>query len=434
MQDNQPDSLWARLSPAGAGHPALEGDIEADVAIVGGGFLGLSSALHLAESGVRVALLEAAICGYGASGRNTGFVVPDLKATIGPHEVARHIGEVHAQRLLSLVSGSGQAVFDLIRRLDIACSPEQVGWTQPAATPEMGDVLEARARTWRQAGSDVRYMDRQEVEAATGIPGYFGAMHVASGGQINPFAYARGLARACLERGVALYETSPALSIASQGDTHLIRTPRGSVRAKKVLLATNAMTRGLNRPMADSVIATRIFQIATQVLPAEARTKILPSRAPISDTRHHTFALRWSPDGRLVTGGLVFPGPGRIERAKGFFTRRLEKLAPSGHAYRAELAWSGVIAVTLEWLPRMSRLGEGIYGAIGCNGRGIAMTTALGEQIAAFLSGAIGEDAFVVPIGAPKPAPGRRMAELGPHLFLPLSTWRDWRDARRNRS
>lgn len=403
-----------------------------EVAIIGGGYLGLSTALHLAEAGIRVALLEAQTCGYGASGRNTGFVVPDLKATIGPHEVERHLGAGHARRLLEMVAGSGNAVFDIIERHQIACAPERVGWTQPASTPEAAALLRARAETWRRAGSDIRYMDRDEVTAATGIKGYFGAMHVASGGQINPYAYVRGLARACAREGVSIFEHSPALKIKSMAGGHRISTAKGTVTAKKVLLATNAMDKSLNQAMSTSIIATRIFQIATQPLPEAVRAQILPTRTPLSDTRQHTFALRWSPDHRLVTGGLVFPGPGRVERAKRFFARRLEKLAPSGHDYRAEIAWNGVIAVTLEWLPRMSVLGDGLYGAIGCNGRGIAMTTALGQQIAGLLSSEIAQDRFVLPITPPKPAPGRRMAELGPHLFLPLSRLRDWRAARRN--
>lgn len=423
-------SLWSALTPAGPTAPPLRGEADADVVVVGAGFLGLSTALHLAESGVRVMLLEADEVGFGASGRNTGFVVPSLKTSLGPSDVADKLGPDFGERLVRLVGESGNVVFDLIERLGIECSAEQNGWMQPAHTAAIARVLERRSAEWRERGRTVEILTAAETARKIGAAGYHGALYDPTGGQINPLAYARGLAQACLARGVALHNRSRVTAIERDGTNWRVVTADGRVKVSRVLLTTNALVGRLWPAMAESIIPVRVHQIATKRLSADIQARIVPDRSPVADTRRHTFAVRWSPDGRLVTGGLIMPGHGPLKRASRFFSKRLAGFFLELGVVEPDYVWSGVIAATTDSLPRFVALAPGLDAAIGCNGRGVALTTSLGREIAALYSGRIGAEAFTLPHEPPKPVPGRRLAAIGPHLWLPWSEWRDRREAR----
>jgi len=424
-------SLWSSLSRPLEGYEELTESIEADVLIVGAGFLGLSTALHLAETGTRVALVEADEAGFGASGRNTGFVVPSLKTAFGPADVARHLGQDKGERLISLVGQSGNIVFDLIRRLGIECSAEQVGWMQPAHTASIAKVLEKRQADWRERGRSVEILSAEETGRRIGYKGYHSALLDPTGGQINPLAYARGLADACRKAGVALYFRSRVTELSKAGAKWLARTPKGSGAAERVLLTTNALIGKLQPELFASIIPVRVHQIATQQFDETIQGTFLIGRSPVADTRRHTFAVRWSPDGRLVTGGLVMPGPAPLERASRFFAKRLERFFPALAPIKAEYVWNGVIAATTDSLPRFLSLSPGLDAAIGCNGRGVALTTSLGRDIAGLYSGKLEVSDFPLAHERPRGVPGRALAEHGPSLWLPWSTFRDWQDARR---
>jgi len=290
-------SLWSSLALKRQAAPPLVGEVSTDVLIIGAGLLGLSTALHLAEAGVGVVLLEAHEVGFGASGRNTGFVVPSLRTGIAPADIEARLGETHAARLLDLVGRSGETVFGLIERLQLDCSAEPTGWLQPAHTAAAAAVLSRRVAERRQARARVEMLDAAETEARTRITGYHGSLFDPTGGQLNPLAYARGLADAAIKTGARLFEATPVTSLSRDTIDWIARTPTGSVRAGRVLLTTNALIGNLRPDLADSIIPTRIYQIATNVLPADMRARILPAGSPVSDTRRHTFAVRWSPDG-----------------------------------------------------------------------------------------------------------------------------------------
>lgn len=429
-QDTFDRSLWSALTPPAEAAVPLDGDLQADVVVVGAGFLGLSLSLHLAERGVRVALLEAAEPGFGASGRNTGFVVPSLKTALGPADVVRHLGPA-GDRLTDLVGRSGTLVFDLVRRLGIDCSAEQTGWMQPAHTAAMFETLEQRQRDWAARGRHVEIVDAAETQRRLGAPGYPGALVDPTGGQINPLAYARGLARAARRAGVMLHDRTPVTRVARTDARWAVETGRGRVRADRVVLATNAFVGRLAPAVASSIIPVRVHQIATEPLGDELRRTILPGRSPAADTRRHTFAVRWSPDNRLVTGGLVLPGPSRPRRATRYFTRRLEAVFPMAGPLSAAFVWNGVVATTLDSLPRFMTLEPGLDAVIGCNGRGIALTTALGQSLAAHLGGAADAQALPLPHATPRRVPAHRLARLGPAVWLPWSDWQDHRDIAR---
>ncbi len=411
-------TLWAASAPPAPALPPLRGDSQTDVAVVGGGILGLSCALHLAERGVAVTVLEAGAPGLGASGRSTGFVVPSLYASLDRATVAGVLGEDHAARFLAFVAGSGAAVFDLIARHGLAAAAETTAWVHPAASPAWAARLRARREEWAALGKSVDWLDAAEVTALTGVPGYHGALLDRSGGQLNPLAYARELGRAATACGAEVYADSPVLQLERDGAAWRLRTPAGELRAARVLLATNALTGQLWPALARASLPVTAYQMATAPLAEADQARILPERWCLSDTRRHPFALRWSADGRLVTGGLVFGGPAKLARARRGFLKRLARLVPDLPVVQSSFVWRGTIAATPHRLPLYLDLAPGLESLVACNGRGIALTTALGQALAASYVGETDATAFPLPLRPPAAYAARLLGPAAPSLWL----------------
>jgi glycine/D-amino acid oxidase-like deaminating enzyme len=426
-------SLWSALTPAQPPLPAAVGAMRADVVVVGGGLLGLSLALHLAERRTDVILLEAEEIGYGASGRNTGFVVPWLKSGLSLEYISARIGTESAERLLRLVTGSGEALFALVRRLGIACDAEPNGWLQPALDQAGADRIAGQLREAERLGVCVQGLDAAEARHATGVPGYTAALLIPSGGQINPLSYAHGLASAASTAGARLLQ-GRASTISRQGTNWRVTTQAGAtVDAGITVLATNALVGLLEARVARSILPARSYQVATQTLDETFRRWLLPGRQPLADLRHHPFALRWSPDNRLVTGGGAvlndrWAGP-RMARV---FLHRLTRLVPGLPQLRGEYAWNGVVAGTGDFLPRLWSLEPGLFAPIGCNGRGVALTTAFGAALATYLNNG---ETDVLPIAPAPPRPWKLhgLMRFAPSAWLAAAWWRDWRAERSRR-
>ncbi|MEM8665304.1 MAG: FAD-dependent oxidoreductase [Pseudomonadota bacterium] len=421
-------SLWERITPEKPGFGSLSGSATADVVVVGGGFLGLSTALRLAQSGTSVLLLEGMAVGFGASGRNTGFVVPSLRMGASPEKMARTYGAARADAFFDLVDRSGDTTFGFIEAHGMVCGAEQSGWFQPAHSKTMRDALAKRADASAARGRPVRMLGAEAAAAITGLPLPFGALFDESGGQLNPLAYVRALASAAVAHGVRIFECSPAIKLSRNARGWVVQTPSGEAHADRVLLCTNALSGRLHPPFAASLAPLRVFQIATEPLPEGSI--ILAGRQSLSDTRRHTFALRRGPDNSLVTGGLVPLGPRMAERAAAKFHARLVTMTGQQAIPRVAHVWSGKVALTVDGLPRFSSLAPGLDGVVCCNGRGVALTTALSAEIAAHL---LGKDAPALPRAPHARHPARPTAHFGPSLWLPWQELRDRLDAGRVR-
>lgn len=430
--ENYRRTLWFHLTPPRVPLPAARSG-KADVLIVGGGLLGLSTALALAEGGVDIALLEASEIAFGASGRNSGFVVPALHGGVGPEEAARLIGGERAESLLRLVGGSADAVFALIRRLGIDCAAEQTGVLQPASTARAMRMVERRAVQLARTGVPVGTMDAQKTAAATGIPGYLGAMTLLSGGQINPLAYAAGLA-ACAARAGARLMLGEAAAIERHGATWRVTCSDGAaLTAGHVVLTTNALIAKLVPLVRRSIIPMRLYQVATQAMDQTVRTRILPQRQPLVDLRNHPFALRWSPDNRLITGGGgIYHGGDSVARMGRFFLGRLRALISDLPPVSEAFSWYGVIAGTGDFLPRCWSLGPGLLAPIGCNGRGVALTTVLGREISRLILGAPASECSV-PMTEPRAWKLHGLMRFAPSAWLARARLNDWLDVRLRR-
>jgi glycine/D-amino acid oxidase-like deaminating enzyme len=421
-------SLWfSRGTPVPDLAP-LRGASRADIAVVGGGILGLSLALHLAEAGARVALVEAEEAGFGASGRNTGFLVPAFPFAVGPDEAAAILGAERGEALSRMIGGGGELVLDLIARHAIACEAERTGWLTTAITPAKAEALAHRQQAWGRIGKQVELLDMAETRRLSGSNRYLAALLDRSGGQINPLAYVRGLATAAQRAGAAVHVANPATALESDGAGWRVTTPHGAVRADRVVLATNALVGRLCPPVARSLFPVTVHQVATEPLPEERLRTILPEGQCVTDTQRDQVAYRRTQDARIITGGPAAVPWGADRRLPPALLGKLAGIVPGAAGLRPAFVWSGVVAVTPDFLPRAFAPQPGLTALIGCNGRGIAMSTALGRAAARWLTTGDEQELPLRP-QAPEPIPFHAVAQHGPRFWLPLARLRDWRDA-----
>jgi glycine/D-amino acid oxidase-like deaminating enzyme len=225
-----PDSLWAAMTPSWPKLPELIGTQQADVIIIGGGFTGLSTALHLREAGVDVAIVEAAEPGWGASGRNNGQVIPTLSQPDPEDIVAKH-GEA-GERFVGMLRDSASYLFDMTRRYNIDAEGEQAGWVQPVHSPGRIKIAERRVRQWSKFGAPVELLSREQTRDMLGSDAWFGGFWNRTGGHINPLALARGLAQRTVTLGGRIFANSPAIAVERRPNGWTIQSARVLARRR----------------------------------------------------------------------------------------------------------------------------------------------------------------------------------------------------------
>lgn len=423
-----PPSLWAHVTAQPASAPMLEGEARADVAIIGAGFTGLSAALALAERGRKVVVVEAAHIGWGASGRNNGQVIPTMTGA-EPDMMAQRFGDVGA-RFAQLVSDSADHLFTLVRRLGLACEAEQTGWFQPAHSPGRVKLSAARVEAWARRGAPVSLLDADETARLTGARIWYGGMLNRSGGHINPLAFARGLAGAAIAAGARLHENSPALSLTRTAAGWEVKTTRGRVIADQVLMAANGygdmFAPALMPNLARSLVPVLSWQMATTPQNEAVRAGVLPDRQALSDTHGDLRFCRWDARGRLVSGGaLILPFDG-VRRLKALIGQRLAGIFPQMGVPSFDFVWNGRIGMTHDRMPRFHRVEDGLWAWVGCNGRGVALSTALGPVFADAICGTPEAD-LPVPLSPVQPYPFHAMAKL---IAPAMLAWYRVKDAR----
>ena len=423
MARQQALSLWHAVSPDRHPRPMLEDRLDVDLAIVGGGFTGLSTALHAAGKGLSVTVLEAEIIAWGATGRNAGFVVPNF-AKMDPDAIVAHLGAERGERLIGFAAGSADLVFNLIQHHGIVCDAVQNGWIQAAHSQAAREKIQSRARQWEERGRPAVMLDSQQTEALTGARGYAGGWMDCSGGVLNPVEFARGLADAAERAGTRIFEHTRVTSIDHASDGWTLRTPSDSIRAGKVLIATNAYGGTLNPTLRRTYFPLRVFQIATQPLPSKMRQRLLPEGQGFSDTRRNLMTFRFDAQNRLISGGMHVVSVGADKRVPQTIWRRLARCLELPDLPPPEYGWSGIAAVEPDFLPHLIRLGPGLMAARACNGRGIAMTTAMGKVLADWAAGAEVRD-LPLPFAPPAPIPFHGLLRYAPNMLLPWSMLRD---------
>ena len=379
------DSLWTATANPAPDCPPLEGEIEADVAIIGGGFTGLSAALHLAEAGREVVVLEAETPGWGASGRNGGQVNPGLIED--PDVVTARFGEAMGARMVAMSGEAGRLVFSLIERLGIDCAANPVGWLRCAHEAKALVAMEDRVAQWRRHGAELTLLGREEVAAMVGGGDYAGGVLDPRGGNLHPLNYALGLADAAIRAGARIFGHSRALSRERSGDRWVIRTERGRVAARRVLVCTNAYTDGFAPELAKTVIPVRSVQVATKPLSDNLRQSIIPGGHSPSDTRRLLLYFRKDAEGRFVMGGRGTYDDAGSRKAQAALRKVSLEMYPQLGDVAWERAWGGFVAVTPDHFPRLNLLDDGVMAGLGFNGRGVAMATAMGKVMADWVEG-----------------------------------------------
>jgi glycine/D-amino acid oxidase-like deaminating enzyme len=399
-------------APPGPATGPLRGDASAEITVVGGGYLGLSAALHLAEAGRSVIILDAAEPGWGASGRNNGQVIPGLK--LDPDEVVARLGPGIGERFVRWSGEAPSLVFDLIARHGLACQSGRFGWIQPAYTPAAVTKIAARCAQWRSRGAPVEMIDAAALGTALGTSQYFGAWIDRRGGWLNPLAYAREMAIAAIRNGAILHSYTQAERLEQvSGQGWIVHTATGSIRCDRVVVATAAYTgKELIPGLTESIIPLRSAQAATRLLSSNIAASILPGRQAASDTRRLLASFRITPDQRLVMGGSGATGGNE----HGGLFAALHKTARELFGHLGELewefGWSGLLALTMDHLPHLHEPAAGLITALGCNGRGIAVSTAMGKIISDRLLGAA-EESLPIPLTPIQEIPLRRFWKLG---------------------
>lgn len=417
-----PDSLWAASADAAPATPPLSADAAADVLIIGAGFTGLCAAIELAEAGRSCIVVDAAEPGWGASGRNNGQVIAGLKQD--PEIIEQAFAGDVGRRLVNFGGSAPAKVWALIERYAIPCSPNRNGWIQPAYTRSGLSAVQRRHAAWRERGVEARLLDSSALQASLGTDKYTLGWYDPRGGSLQPLDYARGLARVALRLGVQIHAQARAKGLQRRDGRWQVKVCEHVLRAQRVIVATGAYADDLVPGLSQSFVPVRTAQIASEPLSDEQRAHILPGGQVCSDTRQLLTSFRLSPDGRLVMGGAgATTGPSHRAIVP-YLQRAGSELF--GHLGRLRWAyqWSGCFAVTTDHLPHVHEPQPGLHIAVGCNGRGIAVSTALGMCLAERVLGAPAHD-LPVPVTSIRGVPFHSFHRLGVKLATTCKRWQD---------
>ena len=356
-------------------------DEAVDLAIIGGGILGLSAARQAARAGHAVRVLEAGEIGGGASGLNGGQVIPGLK--YDPDTLLAMFGAARGEALVRFAETTADTVFDLIaaERLDVP--HRRNGWIQAAHTQAAAATAEVRAGQWRARGVATRVLSAAQMAQLTGARGYVGGWLDPRSGVIDPLAYTRELARLAAAAGAQIATQTRAVRLQADGKAWKIGlVDGGQLRARAVLVATNAYADGLVPGLAQTLVPLHSFQIATAPLPPDLSHAILPEGQAVSDSRRILVYYRKGPDGRLMLGGRGAMAEPRHPKAWAHLEHALRRLFPALAGVAIERRWFGRVAMTLDHLPHLHEPAPGLLVAAGCQGRGIGLMSALGPLLA----------------------------------------------------
>lgn len=414
------ERVWMALPPTIRPAP-LDSAIRADVLVIGAGFAGLAAALELAEAGRSVVLLEAGEIGDSASAASAGQVAPFMYgARRTPHQVAQALGLERSDRLNRMVAASGRWLFDWIAALEIDAEAREgfVGVHRSEAGLAAGAALVAQ---WEIYGGRAERLGRDDVRALVGSDRYVGGYRWTDGGIVNPARLVDGLASAAARAGVTIHTRSRVIGLRKAGGGWEASTDRGSVSARKVIVATGSAGLPAWPALARTVWAAPVAIAATAPLPDRAVT-LLPQGGPIADMDDKAvFSPAVTADGRVVVSFLMNGLRTDLGKAPDPARRRLARAFPDWTIPPFEtLSW-GKVGLTPDGLPRLIRGEDGLIAVTGCNGAGLTLGTLSGREAARFTLGTA-EAALVLPLTPPTPLPlARTMPVLLRSLLSPIA-------------
>ncbi|MBY6135090.1 FAD-binding oxidoreductase [Nocardioides marinus] len=417
-----PNSWYAATATPLPPFPRLQADVRADVCIVGAGYTGLSAALHLADAGLSVVLLEAQRVGFGASGRNGGQLGSGQR--MEQTGLEKLVGQDDAQKLWSLAEDAKNLVKSLIARHGIECH------LKPGVSHacfSAGEVRHEHAyaeHLHKRYGYDqIELLDRDGMQALCPSPAYVGGTLDMGAGHLHPLAYALGLARAADRAGAKIHEGSEVLDI-EEGPTLRVRTAGGTVTADHLILACNGYLGGLNGQVAARVMPINNFIVATKPLGDDA-ARVLTRDVAVADTKFVVNYFRLSHDKRLLFGGGESYGYRFPVDIAATVRKPMAEIFPHLKDVQVDYAWGGTLGITMKRMPYLARLAPNVLTASGYSGHGVGTATHAGQLMARTVQGQAEGFDTLARVPAPR-FPG------GPGMRTPLlalaMTWFALRD------
>ena len=380
-----PDSWYAATAPLMSALPALQGEEQADVCVIGGGYTGLSTALHLRKKGYDVVLLEAERVGWGASGRNGGHVGTGQRADQA--SIEKWVGSDAAKGLWKLSLEAVQKVCDLIDTHQIDCELGTGNLHLAAKAGHAEDLREEMEHLSSQYGYEkLTYLESEGVAERTSAQGFYGGLLDDGCKHLHPLKYAVGLARAAAEAGVRIYEGTRGVP-ASDGRSGDVRTEHGCVRAKHVVLGCNAYLGKLIPRLAGNIMPINNFVIATSPLPSHLLPRINRDNLSMSDSLFVINYWKLSEDGRMIFGGGENYSSRFPRDIKAFVRPHMLNIYPELSEIEIEYGWGGAVGITLNRMPDFGRIGERLWYAQGFSGHGVPTATMAGHLLAEAIDG-----------------------------------------------
>ncbi len=415
-----PASYYAATANPFPTFAPLAGEVRADVCVVGGGYAGVSAALHLAERGYDVVLLEGARIGWGASGRNGGQIVSGFAASMTAIEKA--VGRADARRLWDMAEEAKAMIRERVARHRIACDLKPGYLFAALKRRHMAELREWKRSLEDDYGYDgLELVDADRIGEVVAAPGYVGGLLDRGGGHLHPLNYCLGLAGAAVEAGVRIFEDSRVVALDTAG-APVARTARGAVRARHLVLCGNAYLGDLVPRLRARVMPVGTYIGATRPLGEERARALIPGDIAVADVNFVLNYFRLSADRRMLFGGRVSYStvePPNLARAMG---RLMARTFPQLAGEPLEYAWGGFVAITIERTPHLGRLDGEVYFAQGFSGHGVALTGLAGKVIAEAIAGTA--ERFDLFARLPhRPFPGGRALRM-PLLVLAMLYYR----------
>lgn len=403
--------------------PELAGSQTSDICIIGAGFTGLSAALHLAELGYSVKVLEAHRVGWGASGRNGGQVGTGQR--MDQDYLEAHYGVENAHAYWQIAEDAKALVRRLIKESGVDCSVEN-GIIHADHRKRYLDESKAYSdKLNKDYGYDkIRFLSTDELSSMVKSPAYHGGTLDEGAFHINPLAYALGLAKIAENAGAQIYELSEVTGV-EEGSKVKVSTSKGDVVADHLIYACNGYLGKLNGKIANQVLPINNFVITTEPLSAKLRSEVMPTTAAVADSKFVVNYFRMTHDGRMLFGGGENYGYRFPADIKAFVRRPMLEIFPQLANTKIDHGWGGTLAITMKRLPLFERLAGNILTCTGYSGHGVAMASMAGKIAAETIHGQASRFDLMAKLQTPR-FPGGTLLRYP--MLIAAMTWFSLRD------